>query len=71
MVMGIDANKNRYIIDYFHDKIPAFDMPEQIIKTAKKYKPIRRIAVETVGAQEMVRDMVERMVKKKKNYYLV
>ena len=66
MVMGIDANKNRYIIDYFHDKIPAFDMPEQIIKTAKKYKPIRRVAVETVGAQEMVRDMVERMVKKEK-----
>ena len=66
MVMGIDANKNRYIIDYYHDKIPAFDMPEQIIKIAKKYGPIRRCAVETVGAQEMVRDMVERMVRKEK-----
>ena len=66
MVMGIDANKNRYIIDYYHDKIPAFDMPEQIIKIAKKYAPIRRCSVETVGAQEMVRDMVERMVRKEK-----
>jgi phage terminase large subunit-like protein len=66
MVMGIDANKNRYIIDYYHDKIPAFDMPEQIIKIAKKYAPVRRCSVETVGAQEMVRDMVERMVRKEK-----
>ena len=66
MVMGIDANKNRYVIDYYHDKIPAFDMPEQIIKIAKKYAPVRRCSVETVGAQEMVRDMVERMVRKEK-----
>ena len=28
---------------------------------AKKYVPIKRVAVETVGAQEMVRDMVERI----------
>ena len=28
MVVGIDANKNRYIIDYFREKIPAFDMAE-------------------------------------------
>jgi len=66
MVMGIDAQKNRYVIDYYHDKIPAFDMPEQIIKMAKKYAPIRRCSVETVGAQEMVRDMVERMARKEK-----
>jgi phage terminase large subunit-like protein len=64
--MGIDANKNRYVIDYYHDKIPAFDMPEQILKMARKYSPIRRCAVETVGAQEMVRDMVERMARKEK-----
>ena len=66
VVMGMDANKNRYVIDYYHDKIPAFDMPEQILKMAKKYSPIRRCAVETVGAQEMVRDMLERMARKQK-----
>tara|TARA_R100001594_G_scaffold55465_1_gene89073 strand:+ start:3836 stop:5401 length:1566 start_codon:yes stop_codon:yes gene_type:complete len=66
MVMGIDADKNRYVIDYYHDKIPAFDMPEQIIKMARKYSPVRRCSVETVGAQEMVRDMVERMARSEK-----
>ena len=66
MVMGIDSKKNRYVIDYYHGKIPAFDMPEQILEMAKKYSPIRRCSVETVGAQEMVRDMVERMARKEK-----
>ena len=66
MIMGIDANKNRYVIDYYHDKIPAFDMPDKILEYAKKYAPIKRVAVETVGAQEMVRDMVERMAVREK-----
>ena len=66
MVMGIDAHKNRYVIDYFHDKIPAFDMPKKIMEFAKKYVPIKRVAVETVGAQEMVRDMVERIATSEK-----
>tara|TARA_R110002073_G_scaffold187469_2_gene346160 strand:- start:616 stop:2214 length:1599 start_codon:yes stop_codon:yes gene_type:complete len=61
MVMGIDANKNRYILDYFREKIPAFDMAEQIIKMAREYSPVRRVSIETVAAQEMVRDMTTRM----------
>ena len=61
MVMGIDANKNRYIIDYFREKIPAFDMAEEIVKMAKKYSPVRRVSIETVAAQEMVRDMTSRI----------
>ena len=66
MVMGIDCNKNRYVIDYYHEKIPAFDMPKEILRIAKEYAPIRRCSVETVGAQEMVRDMLERMARKEK-----
>ena len=66
MIMGIDAHKNRYVIDYYHDKIPAFDMPRKILEYAKKYTPIKRVAVETVGAQEMVRDMKERMAVRKR-----
>ena len=29
LVMGIDANNNRYILDYFRDRIPAFDVPQK------------------------------------------
>ena len=66
MVMGIDSNKNRYVLDYFRERIPAFDVPAKIIKYAKKYAPVRRVTIETVAAQEMVRDMVTRMSVKEK-----
>jgi len=66
MVMGIDSNKNRYILDYFREKIPAFDMAEEIIKMAKKYSPVRRVTIETVAAQEMVRDMTTRISHKER-----
>ena len=61
MVMGIDAHKNRYVLDYFRERIPTFDVPAKIIQYAKKYSPVRRVTIETVAAQEMVRDMVTRM----------
>ena len=61
LVMGIDANNNRYVIDYFRERIPTFDVPQKIIDMAKKYSPVRRVTIETVAAQEMVRDMVTRM----------
>ena len=61
LVMGIDANNNRYVIDYFRERIPTFDVPQKIIEMAKKYTPVRRVTIETVAAQEMVRDMVTRM----------
>ena len=61
LVMAMDANKNRYVLEYFREKIPAFDMAEQIVEMAKKYSPVRRVTIETVAAQEMVRDMTTRM----------
>ena len=61
MVMGIDAHKNRYVLDYFRERIPTFDVPAKIIELAKKYSPVKRVTIETVAAQEMVRDMVTRM----------
>ena len=66
LVMGIDSNKNRYVLDYFRERIPAFDVPSKIIQYAKKYAPVRRVTIETVAAQEMVRDMVTRMSVKEK-----
>ena len=66
LVMGIDANKNRYVIDYFREKIPAFDMAQKIVEMARKYSPVRRVSIETVAAQEMVRDMTTRLSVKDK-----
>ena len=36
-------------------------MAEEIVKMAKKYSPVRRVSIETVAAQEMVRDMTTRI----------
>ena len=61
LVMGIDSRGNRYVLEYFRERIPTFDVPEKIIELAKKYSPVKRVTIETVAAQEMVRDMVTRM----------
>lgn len=61
VVMGIDSNKNRYVLDYYRERIPTFDLPEVIIQYARKYSPVRRVTIETVAAQEMVRDMTTRL----------
>ena len=39
-------------------------MPEKIVELAKKYSPVKRVTIETVAAQEMVRDMVTRIAVK-------
>ena len=61
LVMAIDSAKNRYVLEYFRERIPTFDVPKEIIRLANKYSPVRRVTIETVAAQEMVRDMVTRL----------
>jgi len=61
LVLAVDSEGHRYVLDYFREKIPTFDVPNEIIKMAEKYSPVRRVTIETVAAQEMVRDMVERI----------
>ena len=61
VVLAIDSDKNRYVLEYFRERIPTFDLPEIIIKYANKYAPVRRVNIETVAAQEMVRDMTTRL----------
>tara|TARA_R100000734_G_C3302061_1_gene92619 strand:+ start:53 stop:949 length:897 start_codon:yes stop_codon:yes gene_type:complete len=66
LVMGIDSSNNRYVLEYFRERIPTFDVPKEIIRLANKYAPVRRVTIETVAAQEMVRDMVTRLSAKEK-----
>ena len=66
LVMGIDSSNNRYVLEYFRERIPTFDVPKEIIRLANQYMPVRRVTIETVAAQEMVRDMVTRLSAKEK-----
>jgi phage terminase large subunit-like protein len=63
VVLAVDNDKNRYVLEYFKERIPTFDVPDVIIKLCRKYAPVRRATIETVAAQEMVRDMLTRMEK--------
>ena len=66
MVMGIDASGNRYVLDYYRERIPTFDIPPKIIEFAKRFSPVRTVTIETVAAQEMGRAMVTRLSAKEK-----
>jgi len=61
MVIGIDSARNIYVIDYMREHLPLYDMPEEIFKYAKEYSPVKRVNVEHVGAQGIIKDAVNRM----------
>ena len=61
MVIGIDSNRNIYVIDYMREHMPLYDMPEQIMEYAREYAPVKREKVEMVGAQGIIKDAVNKM----------
>jgi phage terminase large subunit-like protein len=61
MVTAIDSEKNYYIIDYYHEHLPLYEMPQKIFEYAKMYNPVRRVNVEHVGAQGIIKDSVNKM----------
>ena len=61
MVTAIDSEKNFYILDYYHEHYPLYEMPQKIFEYAKMYSPVRRVNVEHVGAQGIIKDSVNKM----------
>ena len=61
MVIGIDSDRNIYVIDYMREHMPLYDMPEQIMDYAREYSPVKRVNVEMVGAQGIIKDAVNKM----------
>jgi len=61
MVTAIDSEKNYYILEYYHDHLPLYEMPQKIFEIAKQYNPVRRVNVEHVGAQGIIKDSVNNM----------
>ena len=62
MVIGIDKERNIYVIDYYRQRSPLYDMPKRIVEIAKQYHPVRRVNVEKVGAQGVIKDNVNQLV---------
>ena len=61
MVIGIDSDRNIYVIDYMREHIPLYDMPEEILEYSREYSPVKRVNVEHVGAQGIIKDAVNKM----------
>ena len=65
MVVGVSADHDYFVIDYWRKRVLPMDCAEQIFKMFKKYKPVRRVNIETIAYQEMLRDYVMRESKKR------
>ena len=63
MVIGVTAKHDYYVIDYWRQRVLPMECAEQIFKLFKQYEPVRRINIETITYQEMLRDYVQRRSK--------
>jgi predicted phage terminase large subunit-like protein len=55
MVVGIDDQGNRYVLEYFRKRVTPLVLADEIIKMYEKYKPAKT-RIESVGYQEMLRE---------------
>jgi len=65
MVVGVTDEHDYYIVDYWKHRSLPMDCAEEIFKMYQKYTPVRRINIETIAYQEMLRDYVMRESKKR------
>ena len=63
MVVGVTAEHDYYVLEYWRERVLPMDCAEQIFKIFKKYKPVKRVNIETIAYQEMLRDYVMRRSK--------
>ncbi len=64
MVIGVTAEYDYYVIEYWRQRVLPMDCADKIFEIAKRYSPIRRINIETIAYQEMLRDYVMKRSKK-------
>ena len=63
MVIGVTNKHDYYVIEYWRQRVLPMECAEQIFKLFKQYEPVRRINIETITYQEMLRDYVQRRSK--------
>ena len=63
MVIGVTTKHDYYVIDYWRKRVLPMECAEEIFTLFIQYDPIRRINIETITYQEMLRDYVQRRSK--------
>jgi len=64
MVIGVTAEYDYYVLEYWRKRVLPMDCADKIFEIAKRYSPVRRINIETIAYQEMLRDYVMKRSKK-------
>ena len=64
MVIGVTSDYDYYVIEYWRQRVLPMDCADEIFKIAERYSPIKRINIETISYQEMLRDYVQKRSKK-------
>ena len=64
MVTAVTADFDYYVIEYWRKKVLPMDCADEIFKFVKRYKPVKRVNIETIAYQEMLRDYVQKRSKK-------
>jgi len=61
--IGVDSVKNVWVCDYYREHSPLYQMPEKILEMAYRFLPVKKVNIEKVGAQTVIRDAVIQMSK--------
>ena len=64
MVIGVTADYDYYVIEYWRNRVLPMECADKIFEIVKRYDPIRRINIETIAYQEMLRDYVMKRSKR-------
>tara|TARA_R100000808_G_scaffold8914_1_gene24882 strand:- start:1769 stop:3340 length:1572 start_codon:yes stop_codon:yes gene_type:complete len=64
MVIGVTSDYDYYVIEYWRQRVLPMECADKIFEMAKRYSPIRRINIETIAYQEMLRDYVMKKSKR-------
>ena len=64
MVIGVTAEHDYYVLEYWRQRVLPMDCADKIFEIAKRYSPIKRINIETIAYQEMLRDYVMKKSKR-------
>ena len=63
MVIGVTKDFDYYIIEYWRKRVLPMDCADEIFKIVKRYSPVKRVNIETIAYQEMLRDYVQKQSK--------
>jgi predicted phage terminase large subunit-like protein len=63
MVIGVTAEFDYYVIEYWRKRVLPMDCADEIFKIVERYSPVKRVNIETIAYQEMLRDYVQKQSK--------